>query len=132
MNWFNIIRGLIVSLGNPVAFLAMIFSQIPGTIIGGHYFHISLFGLVALIAFGYLYLAVFALLKRGTGIHNDILGNFGRISTTMIPLSIVGLIVPVSCLQEMEENVFGFIVLPAVVIFALIWILVSLYAICKR
>ena len=107
MNWFNIIRGLIVSLGNPVAFLVMMFSQIPGTIIGGHYFHISLFGLVALIAFGYLYLAVLALLKRGTEIPNDILGNFERISTTMFPLSIVGLIVPFSCLQDMEGNVFG-------------------------
>jgi hypothetical protein len=132
MNWINIIRGLIVSLGNPVAFLAMMISQIPGTIIGGHYFRVSLFGIVVCIAFGYLYLGLCAIIRKFIWRKNNILGYFEQISIFMLPLSALGLILPFYSLTEMEGNVFGFIILPIILIFTLIWISVSLYAIWKK
>ncbi|MBU2703704.1 hypothetical protein Ga0466249_004852 [Sporomusaceae bacterium BoRhaA] len=131
MKWLNM-KSLVASAGNPFAFLALLFIQIPGTIIGGHYFHISLFGVVVLIAFGYVYFGAFILLRMLVRQQDDLLVHFGKISDTTYPLSVIGLMFPVLCLTEMEANVFGFIILPIVFVFAAIMFFVSLYAICRK
>ena len=127
------IKSLIASVGNPIAFFILLFGHGSGTFnkLGGNIYQISLFGLIVLAIFGYLYLGVCAIFRMLIKREENIMDCFGEISRSLFPLSVVGLILPVLSLNKMESNVFGFFIFLPAVIFTLIWIVVSLYAICK-
>jgi len=127
-------KSLIVSAGNPIAFFVLLFGQVPGTInkLGGNMFQISFLGVLVLIVFGCLYLGVCAIFRKVIRGQCGILEYFGQVSATLFPFSVVGLILPVLLLGGMEGNVFGFFIALPAAVFTLIWILASLFAICKR
>jgi hypothetical protein len=123
-------KSLLMSAGNPLAFLMVLFSGFLVTV-GGNISHISFVGVLILLFLGYVYLGICALLRRfWTG--NHFLAEVEQISTTMLTLSIIGLLLPFSFLIGMEGNVFGFIILPLAAIFTIVWISYTLYAICKK
>ena len=127
-------KSIIVSAGNPIAFFVLLFSHVPGTIIklGGNMYRISLLGIVALVALGFVYLVVCALIRMAIKRNGTLLDHIRQISATMYRLSLVGLIVPFFLLWQVEGNVFGFLVFLPAVVLALMWIGVSLYAIFKN
>ena len=127
-------KRFIVSAGNPIAFFVLLFSNVPGTIIklGGNMYRISLLGIVALIALGFVYLVVCALIRMAIKRNGTLLEHIRQISATMYRVSLVGLVVPFLLLCEVEGNVFGFLVFLPAVVLALVWIGVSLYAIFKN
>ena len=127
-------KRFIVSAGNPIAFFVLLFSNVPGTIIklGGNMFRFSLLGIVALVALGYVYLAVCALLRKTIKRNGTLSDQSRQISDTMYHLSMIGLIPPSLLFFQMEGNVFGFLVFLPTVLLALVWIGFSLYAIFKN
>lgn len=127
------IKSLIASIGNPIAFFTLLFGHGPGTFnnLGDNIQQISLFGLIVLVIFGYLYLGVCVMFRMLIKRKENIMDCFGEISRSLFPLSVGGVILPVLLLNGMEGNVFGFLICLPAVIFTLIWIVVSLYAICK-
>lgn len=128
-------KSFIMSVGNPIAFFVVLFSHVPGTFnkFSGNMFQMTLFGLVVLAALGYVYLVICAILRMAIKRNGTLLDYIGQISATMFRLSVIGLIAPFLLLfEEVEGNVFGFLIFPPVVVLSLIWIVVSLYAICKR
>ena len=124
-------KSFITSVGNPIAFFVMFF--MPGAIhdLGGNMYRITLFGVVVLVALGYLYLAVCALFRMAIKRKSRFIDYIGQISATMFRLAVVGLIAPSLLLFAVEGNVFGFLIFLPAVVLALIWIGFSLYAICK-
>jgi hypothetical protein len=59
---------------------------------------------------GYLLLAISAVLRTVMKSQGNMKKSFEEMSAVMFSLSVVGLIVPVMCLTEMEANIFGFII----------------------
>lgn len=121
----------VVSVGNPFAFLILLSSDIPGAIIGHHLFHISLFGVIILYAVGYLLLSISAVLRTVMKPQGNMKKSFEEMSAVMFSVSVVGLIVPIMCLMEMEANIFGFIIFLPELIFTGIWSIFLLYGIIK-
>lgn len=127
----KIFERFVVSVGNPFAFLIILYSDIPGAIIGHHLFHISLFGVIILYFVGYLFLAISAVLRTVMKPQGNMKKALEEMSAVMFSVSVVGLIVPAMCLIEMEANIFGFIIFLPELIFTGIWSIFLLYAIIK-
>ena len=87
-------KSFITSVGNPIAFFVMFF--MPGAIhdLGGNMYRITFFGVVVLVALGYLYLAVCALFRMAIKRKSRFIDYIGQISATMFRLAVVGLIAP--------------------------------------
>lgn len=90
-------KSLIASVGNPIIFFVLLFAHVPGTIndLNGNMYQISLFGLMLLVACGYLYLVICAILRKIISRKSTIPEYIRQISATMFRLSLVGLIVPI-------------------------------------
>lgn len=124
-------KNFIMIVGNPIAFLVMFF--MPGALhnLGGNMYRMTLFGVVLLVALGYGYLVACAIFRMAIKRKSRLVDYIGQISGTMFRLAVIGLIAPVLLLFSVEGNVFGFLIFLPEAVFALLWSIVSLYAIGK-
>lgn len=91
------ISELIASAGNPVALFALLSWDMPGTFnkVSGNTFQISLFGLIVLAIFGYLYLGVCAIFRMLIKRKEKVMDCIEDIGKSLFPIAVVGLILPV-------------------------------------